>query len=101
MLQAMNKRGPSSLFPDGRLPVNQSKVKFNSTIFEIPAFYEDKPFKCKDCGTKEVWTAKQQKWWYEEAGGDLETTAVLCRKCRDQERHQKDLQLKHNERSKT
>ena len=97
----MNKKGPKSLFEDGKLPVNRSKVSFNSTFFEIPAFYEDKPFKCRNCGTKETWTAKQQKWWYEEAGGDLETTAVLCRSCRDFKKSQKDLQKKFDEKSKT
>ena len=97
----MNKKGPKPLFPGGKLPVNLSKVNYNSTYFDIPAFYEDKSFKCKDCGTTEVWKAKQQKWWHEEAGGDLETTAVLCRKCRDFKKHQKDLQMQHNEKSKT
>ena len=70
-------------------------------MFDVPDFYEDKPFKCKDCGVDQVWTAKQQKWWYEDAGGDLETTAVLCRACRDFKKKQKDLQVKHNENIKT
>jgi len=95
----MNKKGPRPLFPGGKLPINRSKVKHNSTLFEIPAFYEDKPFKCNNCGTKEVWTAKQQKWWYEEAGGDLETTAVLCRKCRDIKKRHRDLQKGSNEKA--
>jgi len=88
-------------FKGGKLPVNRSKVRHNSTIFEIPAFYEDKPFKCKDCGAREVWTAKKQKWWYEEAGGDLEATAVLCRKCRDSRKKQKDLQIEHDAKKNT
>lgn len=94
----VKRKGEKSLFKlgDGKLPVNRSKVKHNSTIFDIPAVYEDKPFKCKDCGAKEVWTAKSQKWWYEEAGGDLETTAVLCRKCRDLRKKQRDLQQEYD-----
>lgn len=75
-----------------KLPINKSKVVFNSTFLEIPDFYEDKPFKCKECGKNEVWTAKQQKRWYEEAKGDLETTAVLCRACRNSKKQQRDLQ---------
>lgn len=89
----VERKGPKPLFEGGKLPVNRSKVKHNSSFFEIPSFYENKEFNCKDCGKRETWTAKQQKWWYEEAGGDLETTAVLCRKCRDLRKAQKDLQL--------
>ncbi len=93
----MKKRKDSTpLFEPGKLPVNKSKVVFNSTMFEIPDFYIDKPFKCKKCGKEEVWTAKQQKWWYEEAKGDLETTAVLCRECRNYKKHQRDLQKEHD-----
>ncbi|MCG8053264.1 MAG: zinc-ribbon domain-containing protein [Candidatus Thiodiazotropha endolucinida] len=88
-------KGPKPLFENGKLPVNKAEVVFNSTFYEIPDFYEDKAFKCKRCGKEEVWTAKQQKWWYEEAKGDLETTAVLCRECRDFKKHQRDLQKKH------
>ncbi|WP_343224876.1 zinc-ribbon domain containing protein [Luteolibacter luteus] len=47
------------------------------------------PFTCKDCGKQEVWTAGQQKWWHEQMGGDVETTAVRCRNCRAKERARK------------
>jgi len=36
-----------------------------------------------------VWTATQQKWWYESAKGDVWTVAVLCRPCRIRERDRK------------
>jgi hypothetical protein len=45
-------------------------------------FYTDRPFGCQDCGRQEVWTARQQKWWYEVAKGDVYTTAKRCRPCR-------------------
>lgn len=54
-----------------------------------PRFYEDRPFTCKDCGKQEVWSAHQQKWWYEQMGGNVETTAVRCRECRAKERARK------------
>jgi len=54
-----------------------------------PTFYEDIPFTCKDCGKQEMWTAHQQKWWYEEIGGNIETTAVRCTPCRAKERARK------------
>jgi hypothetical protein len=52
-------------------------------------FYVDRPFVCKDCGKAEVWTATQQKWWYETAKGDVWTAAVRCRPCRRRERERK------------
>lgn len=51
-------------------------------------FYVDRPFVCKDCGKSEVWTATQQKWWYETAKGDVWTVAVR-RPCRRRERERK------------
>ena len=51
-----------------------------------PAFYRDSSFVCKDCGAHEIWTAKQQKWWYERAKGPIDSRAVRCRPCRLLER---------------
>ena len=52
--------------------------------------YREQPFHCKGCGTAEIWTPEQQKWWYEVAKGDVATKAVLCRKCRRNERDRRD-----------
>jgi hypothetical protein len=54
----------------------------NNTYGPLPSFYVDKAFTCRDCGAKEVWTAKQQKWWYEIALGNINSAAVRCRACR-------------------
>ncbi|CAN7584387.1 zinc-ribbon domain containing protein [Variovorax paradoxus] len=54
----------------------------NNTYGPLPTFYVDKAFTCRDCGADEVWTAKQQKWWYEVALGNINSTAVRCRACR-------------------
>lgn len=51
-----------------------------------PLYYEDRPFRCVDCGCEEVWTAEQQKWWYETAKGPIYSTAVRCHACRDARR---------------
>jgi hypothetical protein len=45
-------------------------------------FYVDIPIVCKDCGMLEIWTARQQQWWYEAVQGPVEKTAVRCRACR-------------------
>jgi len=52
-------------------------------------YYLDKPFKCKDCGVDEVWTATQQKWWYEVAKGQPFSHAIRCRACRRTKRETK------------
>ncbi|WP_144392101.1 zinc-ribbon domain-containing protein [Pleionea sediminis] len=55
----------------------------------LPLFYVDKPFVCIDCGSEELWTAKQQKWWYEIAKGHIDSIAVRCRPCRKIEQRRK------------
>ena len=65
-----------------------------TTSYGIPDFvqrgyYQDRPFRCKDCGVAEIWTAAQQQWWYEQAQGDVWTVAVRCRACRSSERARK------------
>ena len=54
----------------------------NNTYALLPEWYLDRAFTCRDCGADEVWTAKQQKWWYEVAHGPIDSTAVRCLACR-------------------
>ena len=72
-----------------RLPVDESKLNMGNTYSSPPDYYYDIEFNCMDCGKEEVWTAEQQKWWYEEAGGYFFATAVRCRSCRTKERDRK------------
>lgn len=55
----------------------------------MPLFYVDMPFVCRGCGSLELWTAKQQKWWYEIAKGSIDSVAVRCRRCRKKEQARK------------
>jgi hypothetical protein len=62
-----------------------------SNSYGVPAFvargyYLDTRFTCGGCGSAEVWTATQQKWWYEIAKGNVESGAKYCRGCRRKER---------------
>lgn len=57
-------------------------ARHNNTYGLLPLYYVDREFTCRDCGSQEVWTAKQQKWWYEVALGNINSTAVRCRPCR-------------------
>jgi hypothetical protein len=58
---------------------------YGSPKFVQRGYYVDQPFKCKGCGKDEIWTATQQKWWYEVAKGYVYSTAMLCRPCRRKE----------------
>jgi hypothetical protein len=49
-------------------------------------YYLNQSFTCVDCKAEEIWTAQQQKWWYETAKGGIWTLARRCRLCRRQER---------------
>lgn len=69
--------------PLGVLEVDRELLAgHNNTYGLLPLYYVDRAFTCRDCGSREVWTAKQQKWWYEVALGNINSTAVRCRPCR-------------------
>jgi hypothetical protein len=58
---------------------------YGAPKFVYRGYYVDTPFRCKSCGKEEVWTAAQQKWWYEVAKGFVYSTATQCRACRRKE----------------
>lgn len=66
-----------------RLPADVSRlVPSNSYGAACKQFYEPVPFRCMDCGKEEIWTARQQKWWYEDCQGSIYSTATRCLPCR-------------------
>lgn len=85
--------------PRGAIIADQSQQVPNNSYSPPPAFYVDISFTCRDCGTEEVWTAKQQKWYYEVAKGSLFATAVQCRECRNRVSDEKYLQRRQMERA--
>ena len=80
--------------PTGSAPVNAALLAPNNSYgfpeFVHRGYYLDLPFSCQGCGKEEVWTATQQKWWYEVAKGFAYSTAKLCRACRRQARARSD-----------
>lgn len=62
---------------------------YGGPLFVTRGYYLDQPFVCQGCGKEEVWTARQQKWWYEVAKGSVWTTARFCRACRRRERERR------------
>lgn len=64
-------------------PADRSVLqRYNNTYGLLPGAYLARPFTCRDCGAEEVWTAKQQKWWYETVHGHIDSRAVRCLACR-------------------
>lgn len=64
------------------VPADASKLRHIHTYGTLPTFYIDKPFRCRECGKEEIWRATDQKWYYEEAKGHIDATAVRCHYCR-------------------
>jgi hypothetical protein len=59
--------------PVGTVEVTPARLRA-TTGYGIPdlvrrGYYQDRPFRCKDCGVDELWTAAQQRWWYEVGRG--------------------------------
>lgn len=64
------------------VPADPSKLKHINTYGPLPEFYIDQPFVCRKCGKREIWRARDQKWYYEEAKGHIDAIAVECHDCR-------------------
>ena len=75
---------------ENRLPVEESKLNMGNTYSSPPDYYYDVEFTCVDCGIEQTWTAAQQKWWYEDAGGYFFAGAIRCRPCRQKEQDRKN-----------
>lgn len=74
---------------------DHSELAHNNTYGPLPLFYVDKPFSCQNCSAEEVWTAKSQKWWFEIAKGNIDSTAIHCLSCRTRIRKEKEQQKAH------
>lgn len=64
------------------VPADHDKLKHINTYGSLPDFYIDLPFVCRNCGKREIWKARDQKWYYEEARGHIDAFAVECHECR-------------------
>lgn len=70
------RRHPSAI------PVDASKLDHINTYGSLPGYYLDLPFRCRRCGVAQIWKARDQKWYYEQAKGHIDATAVHCHDCR-------------------
>lgn len=67
--------------PKDAIPADLSQQAPNNS-YGPPLYYRDYEFICVDCGIPQIWTAEQQKWWYEVAKGSIYSGAKRCRACR-------------------
>ena len=82
-LDSIRQKGhPSSV------PADPSKLTHINTYGELPEFYIDRPFICRQCGARQIWKAADQKWYFEEAKGHIDAKAVHCHDCRKRRRQQ-------------
>lgn len=95
--QRLRSGAGSGGMPSRAVPADHRALSHNNTYGLLPDYYLDRPFVCRDCGAEEVWTAQQQKWWYEVAKGHIDSRAVRCRACRQRIRSQKAAQRRHME----
>ena len=77
--------------PAGAVLDDQDALSHNRNYIFLPLFYVDYAFNCRDCGCEQIWTGKQQKWWYEIMQGNIDSVAVRCRPCRKKEQQRKKL----------
>ena len=96
-LQNLDTRQKINDLPFGSVLADHKELVHNNTYGLLPEYYIDVPFICKDCGTEQIWTAKQQKWWYEIAKGYIDSCAIRCYSCRKKIRDAKALQKRHME----
>lgn len=88
-LASIDPTDPDVTPPPGAVLAEPAKLDHNNTYGRLPRFYIDRLVVCRICETEEVWPADRQKWWYEEAKGNINSQAVLCRSCRGVERQRK------------
>ena len=81
-LLRLDPSDPDTGLPPGAIPADLEKLSHINSCGKLPTFYVDRVFTCRECGSEELWTAEQQKWWYEEAKGHIDSIAVRCKSCR-------------------
>lgn len=71
------KERATPCIPDGATAADIAQQVPNNSYSPAPAYYADVRYKCVDCVREEIWTASQQKWYYEIAKGSLYSSTWL------------------------
>ncbi len=71
--RAVSASERKQVLPENAVPVNANALapsnSYSGPAFVLRGYYLDIPFQCEGCGKEQIWTAHQQKWWYEVAKG--------------------------------
>lgn len=68
-----------------------------NTYGTAPKYYYDLVYPCLDCSKPDMWSAEEQKYWYEELGKNTNSKAVRCQICRCHTQAIKEEQKRHME----
>ena len=77
--------------PPGAVRGDISRQSYCPTCHRPRYFYRDQHKTCVQCGDAFVFSAREQKFWYERLGFYLDSEAIRCRRCRKQQRTMKAL----------
>ncbi len=75
---------PADAIPAGIEYIQRARSSYS--LYQRPPYYQDIQFRCEDCGTESVWTADDQRHWYEQLHGSPYATAKRCSDCRRKRR---------------
>lgn len=64
------------------IPADLTKHVPQNVFGYVPAVYVDEEYICGGCGKPSVWTAEDQKWYYETAKGRVFARHSRCDACR-------------------
>jgi hypothetical protein len=74
--------------PGYAVPGDPTKQVF-CAVHQVPKyFYLDEGRSCVECGNDFVFTATEQRFWYETLKFHFDSVAIRCRACRRRQRHQ-------------
>jgi hypothetical protein len=77
------------IHPAGAILADRSQQARNNSNLKL-SYYVDQSFTCVDCGAQEIWTAQNQKWYFEVVKGPIQATARRCLPCRGKQRDRKE-----------
>jgi hypothetical protein len=78
--------------PKGAVRGNVNKQDFCGWCHIPKYYYVDEQKQCVQCGEEFVFSAREQKYWYEALKFNFHSTAIRCGKCRRQRRNDRALQ---------
>jgi hypothetical protein len=78
----LNKTGRAVkgvVIPKGSLAADPDKQ--NDSVFSTKFYYQNIPYSCAGCGRKGIWTAEQQKRYFETQKGNIYNKPKWCFEC--------------------